>query len=249
MWSSIIGSGFGGGQIRQSCYRFGPVLANISPAIPFTALKAVAFDLDDTLFDRRPALELWLDRWLGPAAAAAALAEVLARDGGGQAPRREFHAWLDRRFPALAPSGRRFRRDFPGCIVPDPALPALLSRLRAAGIRLAVLSDGSPAMQAAKLRACGAAPFFVRHEVLVSGALGFAKPDPRAFAALLETLGLPAAEVLFVGDDPRRDIAGARAAGLWTCRLRRPGRVAGGDEADLVLDSLADFPKLPGGAA
>lgn len=223
-------------------------MANFSPAIPFTALKAVAFDLDDTLFDRRAALKLWLERGLGGLGglggieAAAAFAAVLERDGGGHAPRRDFHAWLDRRFPALAPTGLRFRREFPACIVPDPAVPAVLARLRAAGIRTVILSNGSPAFQRTKLRACGAEPFFKRSEVLISGALGMAKPDPRAFHVLLETLGLPAAEVLFVGDDPLRDIAGASAAGLMACQLLRPGRerVAGVPR----IGSLAELPDL-----
>lgn len=41
-----------------------------------------------------------------------------------------------------------------------------------------------------------------------------AKPDPRIFALALERLEVPAAEAAFVGDDPERDLAGARAAGL-----------------------------------
>lgn len=217
-------------------------MANFSPAIPFTAVKAVAFDLDDTLFDRRAALKLWLERWLGGIEAAAVFAAVLERDGSGHAPRQEFHAWLDRRFPALAPTGIRFRREFPACIVPDPAVPAVLARLRAAGIRTAVLSNGSPAFQRAKLRACGAEPFFDRSDVLISGVLGIAKPDPRAFQVLLETLSLHAPDVLFVGDDPLRDIAGASAAGLMACQLLRPGRerVAGVPG----IGSLAELPHL-----
>lgn len=54
---------------------------------------------------------------------------------------------------------------------------------------------------------------------MFSGDLRLRKPHPRLFAAGISSLGeeVPPERVLFVGDDPERDIAGARAAGLRTC--------------------------------
>ena len=49
---------------------------------------------------------------------------------------------------------------------------------------------------------------------------GARKPDPRIFEAALAALGLPAERVAFVGDDPDKDLAGARAAGLLAIDIR-----------------------------
>ena len=224
-------------------------MANNFPSNPLPKWRAVGFDLDDTLFDRRAALARLMVKWLGATEAAGSMTEVLERDGCGQAVREEFHEWLAGRFPALGGDAklvaRHFRRDFPGCVRPDADTIRVLARLKAAGIKMAILSNGTEATQYAKLRACGAASYFPRHCVLISAAFGFPKPDPRAFGALAEALEIAPAEILFVGDDPRRDIAGAREAGLPTCRLRRPGRCPCEPEADMVIDSLADLLSLP----
>ncbi len=47
---------------------------------------------------------------------------------------------------------------------------------------------------------------------------GFPKPDPRMFAVTLTGLGARPAEAAHVGDTPRTDIAGARAAGMTAIR-------------------------------
>ena len=53
--------------------------------------------------------------------------------------------------------------------------------------------------------------------------LGVAKPHPRMFAEACATLGVPAARVLHVGDNPDADVAGARAAGLAAILVRPDG--------------------------
>jgi len=55
------------------------------------------------------------------------------------------------------------------------------------------------------------APYFER--VVVSDAIGFAKPHPAAFESALADVGLARNQVLFV-DDKHRNIAVARALGL-----------------------------------
>ena len=206
-------------------------------------IKAVAFDLDDTLFDRRAALEILLDRWYSWVVLVEDVFEV---DRDGQAPRDEFFRWLAERDPASGEDAhrlaRRFHRAFPSCIAPDWEVIEVLDQLRGSGLRLGLLSNGSPGMQMAKLRACGAAGHFSNGCLLFSGAIRLEKPDPRAFRLLASRLGCDPGEVLFVGDDPVRDIAGAAAAGMMTCRLRRPGRT---DECEgLTIESMTELLQL-----
>ena len=72
-------------------------------------------------------------------------------------------------------------------------------------------------------------PFF--DAVVVSGDVGVKKPDPAIFVPALEQTGLTTDEVLFVGDSPEDDVAGARAAGLRPILIQRQ-RDADGDPAE-----------------
>jgi HAD superfamily hydrolase (TIGR01549 family) len=59
--------------------------------------------------------------------------------------------------------------------------------------------------------------------VVVSGAVGWVKPDARLFRQALADLGVEAGRALFVGDDLTNDMGGAKAVGLTTAWLA-PGR-------------------------
>src|SRR5262249_28243110 len=50
--------------------------------------------------------------------------------------------------------------------------------------------------------------------VVISADVGWRKPAAEFFAALCRKLGRRPDEILFVGDDPTNDYAGAQAAGL-----------------------------------
>jgi putative hydrolase of the HAD superfamily len=67
----------------------------------------------------------------------------------------------------------------------------------------------------------GLAPFL--ETILISGDLGYRKPTPLVFFQLTDRLGVKDNEILFIGDDPVADIAGAREAGLqpvWMTYVR-----------------------------
>lgn len=61
-----------------------------------------------------------------------------------------------------------------------------------------------------------------RHVVL-SSEVGADKPDARIFQRALALAGVAPHEALHVGDDPRCDWEGARAAGMRAFHLQRPG--------------------------
>lgn len=59
--------------------------------------------------------------------------------------------------------------------------------------------------------------------VIISGELGYRKPHPIPFMELIERLGVPSHEIVYVGDDPEPDIIGAMRAGLqpvWSTYVR-----------------------------
>jgi putative hydrolase of the HAD superfamily len=119
--------------------------------------------------------------------------------------------------------------------VPPDVRPAL-ARLRAAALRIGVVSNFDGRLPVI-LAALGLAPLVDR--VVWSSRVGAAKPDPAIFHAAVAALGVAPAEALHVGDDPRADVEGARAAGLRALRIDRTARSGA---ADAPLRSLADLP-------
>ena len=103
----------------------------------------------------------------------------------------------------------------PSRVEPVPGARAALDRLRAAGLRLAVVSDihvdVRPAFAAASL--AGVVDVFT-----LSFELGAQKPDPRVFTATLDALGVQPHEALMVGDRCRPD-GGAVECGVPTLLL------------------------------
>jgi FMN hydrolase / 5-amino-6-(5-phospho-D-ribitylamino)uracil phosphatase len=92
-----------------------------------------------------------------------------------------------------------------------PALEHLKQRFR-----LATLTNGN-----ADLGSIGMAHHF---EVSLSaGAVGCAKPDPRAYVAIADALTLTPGQILFVGDEPHADVMGPRGAGMHTVWVNRGG--------------------------
>ena len=108
---------------------------------------------------------------------------------------------------------------------PFPEVPGLLERLRRDGYRLGMLSDGEPDIQYGKLDALGLRHFF--DATLVSGELGRDawKPSPRGLIALLERLDVQPAEAVYVSDNPAKDFKAAREAGMRSIRVRRVGGI------------------------
>jgi putative hydrolase of the HAD superfamily len=92
-----------------------------------------------------------------------------------------------------------------------PGARELLARLRARGLRTAVVSNFDRRLPGI-LAGLGLADAL--DAVVLPSDVGAAKPDPDIFARALAQLGVAPAEAVFVGDDAERDLAGARAAGL-----------------------------------
>ncbi len=104
--------------------------------------------------------------------------------------------------------------------------------------RVGLLTNGAPDLQREKLAGSGLGKYF--DAVIVSGDLGYGKPDPRVFMHLLGLLKTPPSDAVMVGDNPSRDIAGARAAGVYAVWIDRGGdrKPDAGSTPDARIDDL-----------
>ncbi|MCU1473754.1 HAD family hydrolase [Amnibacterium sp.] len=232
------------------------------------SIAAVLFDLDDTLFAHREAVD---------DAVVATLAAMERRDdpppvAEEQARWRELEEHHYNRYLAreldyqgqrrarvrsfLAPYGtelddaaaaawfeqwvRRYRAAFR--LHPDalPCLDALEQRIP--GVRFGVITNGDLAFQTAKLEALGIQERF--EHVVTSGELGFAKPDPRIFAEAARRFTVRLDACAYVGDRIRTDAVGAATAGMTGIWLDR-GAVDV-DPADLAEARRLGLPVISG---
>jgi putative hydrolase of the HAD superfamily len=80
-----------------------------------------------------------------------------------------------------------------------------------------------------------------------SDEVGFPKPDARSFRAAIDPLGIAPEEAVHVGDLRRTDVAGARAIGMRTVRIRaRHDDLSELPDADHVVGSHAELAALLG---
>jgi putative hydrolase of the HAD superfamily len=206
-------------------------------------IRVALFDLDDTLFEHRGAVRDGI---------AAHLRETLPhvdaaahQDRWDELEEHHYHRYLTGELDYLGQ--RRARaRDFMqpfGIDFPEDhsaerwfeiylqeyrnawrlfadAVPCL-DELDAAGIRIGLITNGDRDFQLAKLEAMALDSRI--EQVITSGELGFAKPDPRIFDFACEKFGVPPSAALYVGDRLHTDAIGAAKAGLTGIWLDRAG--------------------------
>jgi len=124
---------------------------------------------------------------------------------------------------------------------PFPEVPAMLGRLKRAGMRLAILSNGNPGMLDPMVRASGLADRF--EAVLSVDAAGVFKVDPRTYALVEARCGVAPAKVCFLSSNCW-DAHGAARFGFHTVWVNR----AGAPDDNLpgrIADRIEDLSALP----
>jgi 2-haloacid dehalogenase len=126
---------------------------------------------------------------------------------------------------------------------PFPEVPEVLRRLKTAGLRTAILSNGSPMMLDAAVRGSGLGTLV--DAVLSVESVGVYKPHPKVYQLAIDRLGIPPAAIAFQSSNAW-DAYAASAFGMqvvWCNRYgQRPERLPG--KPDRMVRSLAELPAL-----
>lgn len=214
-------------------------------------IKAIFFDLDETLISRAGAIRAFIaDQFHRYAAELEGIdryeyvGRFLAMEDNGRIPK-------DMLYPAFVAelniTGigadallRDYRRVYPKFASPNPGALQTVERARAAGLSVGVVTNGNAEVQHAKLSSIGIEKLL--DAVIISEAVGLRKPDPKIFELAASELAVELEATLFVGDNPEVDIVGAAGAGMRTAWFRN-GEVWPKDltpKADIDIEKLAE---------
>lgn len=206
------------------------------------SLKAVFFDIDDTLFSttdfaerarrgaadamRRHGLRLPTDHILRE------LSEVIAEFSSNyehhfdklllRLPRRAF----DGVNPAiLVAAGVHAYHDAKvHQLRPYPDVPPVLQKLSRTDLVRGIITSGLQQKQADKVLRLGLYEYFTPTAIFISDQIGINKPNPKLYRRACSDLNLKPARCVYVGDRPRSDVDPPNALGMVTVQMKRGNR-------------------------
>jgi putative hydrolase of the HAD superfamily len=192
-------------------------------------MKAVLFDLDDTLY---PEIEFVKSGFTSVARHLASkhnldedsifqqMLDILRRDGRGKI----FDTLLEKlgmfSGETVGTLVDLYRSHQPSISLYPDTLPAL-GNLRRNGIKIGLITDAMASVQKNKVEALGLENLFdiiVYTEELGEGC---SKPSPVPFKTALDFLKVPASEAAYVGDDPSKDFLAPNNLGMLTVQVAR----------------------------
>ena len=233
-------------------------MSAIADSAGFQPIRAITFDLDDTLWDIWPIIlraEERLHAWLSehypqiPARYTALALRQLCAEIARQQPEIAHDRTLLRKEALRLAAQQVGCREF--CVESAfqiffqarnevvffaEVLP-VLTRL-AQRYTLGALTNGN-----ADIRLVGLNHLFAFAINAID--VGAAKPEPAIFAAACRYLGLPPQQIVHVGDDPEHDVLGSARAGLRSIWINRNGRDwSGAHPPEAEISNLTDLEAL-----
>ena len=192
-------------------------------------LKAIFFDLDETLITRAAAIRAFIaDQYrrykaqLGNVTEAAYAERFLDIEDNGRIGKHLVYPALVKALGITAVGAETLLEDYrtiyPDFAVTNPGAIETVKALRDAGFKIGLLTNGNEAVQNGKIDVIGIRPLL--DTIVISEAVGLKKPDPAIFQLAATNLNEPPDACLFVGDNPEVDIIGAAAASMQTAWFR-----------------------------
>jgi len=188
-------------------------------------MKAVLFDLDNTLIDfvyfktecTKAALKAMKRAGLKTQATYKRLLKIYWKTGidGNTAFSTFLRLETGHVEPKLLNTAiKAYKKRKEEVVKPYPGVIPTLKKLKKKGIKMGIVSDAPKSSVLKRMDIMKVRKYF--DVIIAFDDTGAQKPNPKPFRAALKKLKVPASSVLFVGDVPLRDIKGAQAVGMKT---------------------------------
>lgn len=102
-----------------------------------------------------------------------------------------------------------------------------LRRLSKTGLILGIITGGLAVKQAEKLIRLGILRFLNPAAIFISDQVGFGKANPKLYLRACQETNVEPAQAMYVGDNPANDIDPPNGIGMITVRIHRDGKYAG----------------------
>lgn len=185
------------------------------------AVKAVLFDLDDTLMTREHAIKrmfhkIYADCYGGQKPTAAMEQAFLLKDNNGYVEKQELLGWLYKEYPpqkAIETNDvlQYWTKNFPACFEEDASVTAFVRDIKKR-VKVGVVTNGWSELQFSKLHYTNLESEF--EVIITSDTINISKPEKEGFLAALNMLNTEPQEALYVGDHLVNDIMGSQSAGM-----------------------------------
>ena len=211
-------------------------------------IKAALFDFDGTLLNRDESVKKFIgiqyDRLyekIGHIQKVRYISRFIQLDNHGYTWKDKVYEQLVNEFEIEAITWEELLQDylteFQHSCVAFPNLIEMLERLKASGLKLAIITNGFGKFQMDNIKALKIENYF--DAILVSEWEGMKKPDVRIFNRALETLKVSPIECIFIGDHPSNDVKAAQNAGMKG--IWKKNVLAESIEADAIIDDLFEL--------
>lgn len=194
-------------------------------------VKAVIFDLDDTLISEKQYIEsgyhhitIILSRRFGiPVEEAFRELMSLFKENSKNVFNRLLDRYeIDYTKEMILDLVSEYRDHSPKIKLYDDVLPCL-EHLKSKGIKAGIITDGYANAQHQKMKAVRAYDYF--DEIIITDELGreFWKPHPKAFEIMRDKLKIEFNEMIYIGDNPEKDFYISKTYPIKTVRIHREG--------------------------
>ena len=188
------------------------------------SIKAVIFDLDDTLFHEIDYVKSGFEsvaieakEKFGIENAEEKFLRLFRENKSGVFDRFAGENGLSK--DAILRFIEIYRNHMPNIFLPD-GTKITLETLRRKGYKLGIITDGRPRGQRNKINALGLKNFV--DKIIITDELGgteFRKPHPEAFEIMCKEFGINPEEAVYVGDNPQKDFAIKKFLPITTVRM------------------------------
>ncbi len=183
-------------------------------------IKAVVFDLDDTLFDEIEYVKCGfkaIAENYGELSIYDTLLDLFLKDRNNVYQRAGFNEQDCEKYISI------YRNHMPKLKLP-PDSQKILESLKSRGIKLGIITDGRPNGQRNKIIALGLDK--IVDEFIITDELGgveYRKPHRLSFEIMRDRLGVEFNEMIYVGDNPQKDFYIGSIYPITTVRLLKTG--------------------------